>query len=59
MKEPSHKICDVDMFAVSSTEMTGLIAAAPDGSEGYDVYKEIMPYRADCRELPKHKKRGC
>lgn len=56
MKKPTNIIHDVDMLAVSPTEMTGLFAAAPKDSDEIEAYKEIMPFRADCDEISKHKK---
>ena len=41
-------IKDVDMFAVSPTEVTGLFASAPTDNSEIEAYKEIFPFRADC-----------
>jgi len=55
LKKPSNIIHDVDMLAVSPTEMTGLIASAPRDHNEIEAYKEIMPFMADCDRDKKSK----
>lgn len=57
MKKPTNIIHDVDMFAVSPTEMTGLFASAPKDNDDIEAYKEIMPFRADCDSVYCKKKK--
>lgn len=51
MNKEAHIVNDIDMFAVSQNEMTGLFARPPITNQEMESYKSLFPFRADCDDV--------
>ena len=50
-KNQSSVVHNVDMFAVSQNEMTGLLLKPPLSNYEMESYKSMFPFRADCDDV--------